>query len=175
VRKNEVDVYVMAFGGKGFTGMLKERMSVCSKLWNAGIKAEFLYKVKPKLPNQFKAAEAGGVPFAVIFGEDEWNNGKVKVKELGLKDGHPEKEGVEVTLDALVADVKAKLNRRAALEDITRQAQGLKVVDGIKGEQVVAPPFEVPAEAPAEVPAAANPEAAPADAPIADTPSVENK
>ncbi|KEZ44592.1 putative histidyl-trna synthetase protein [Scedosporium apiospermum] len=175
VRKNEVDVYVMAFGGKGFTGMLKERMSVCSKLWNAGIKAEFLYKVKPKLPNQFKAAEAGGVPFAVIFGEDEWNNGKVKVKELGLKDGHPEKEGVEVTLDALVADVKAKLNRRAALEDITRQAQGLKVVDGIKGEQVVAPPVEVPAEAPAEVPAAANPEAAPADAPIADTPSVENK
>jgi len=32
-------------------------------------KAEFLYKVKPKLPNQFKAAEQNGVPFALILGE----------------------------------------------------------------------------------------------------------
>lgn len=34
VRNNEVDVYVMAFG-KGF---LNERLSVCAKLWEAGIK-----------------------------------------------------------------------------------------------------------------------------------------
>lgn len=38
LRSSDVDVYVMAFGGKGFTGMLKERMDVCQKLWNAGIK-----------------------------------------------------------------------------------------------------------------------------------------
>lgn len=38
LRSSEVDVYVMAFGGKGFTGMLKERMDVCKTLWNAGIK-----------------------------------------------------------------------------------------------------------------------------------------
>jgi histidyl-tRNA synthetase len=38
VRNNEVDVYVMAFGGKGFTGLLKERMAVCTQLWDAGIK-----------------------------------------------------------------------------------------------------------------------------------------
>lgn len=38
LRASEVDVYVMAFGGKGFTGMLKERMEVCNKLWAAGIK-----------------------------------------------------------------------------------------------------------------------------------------
>jgi histidyl-tRNA synthetase len=31
--------------------------------------AEFLYKVKPKLQNQFKAAETNGVPFALILGE----------------------------------------------------------------------------------------------------------
>jgi histidyl-tRNA synthetase len=35
VRNNEVDVYVMAFGGKGF---VKERMQICAKLWEAGIK-----------------------------------------------------------------------------------------------------------------------------------------
>jgi histidyl-tRNA synthetase len=38
VRGNEVDVYVMAFGGKGFTGLVKERMNVCKTLWDAGIK-----------------------------------------------------------------------------------------------------------------------------------------
>lgn len=38
VRNNEVDIYVMAFGGKGFTGLLKERMAVCTQLWEAGIK-----------------------------------------------------------------------------------------------------------------------------------------
>lgn len=38
VRNNEVDVYVMAFGGKGFTGLLKERMAVCTQLWDAGVK-----------------------------------------------------------------------------------------------------------------------------------------
>lgn len=38
VRNNEVDVYVMAFGGKGFTGLVKERISICATLWEAGIK-----------------------------------------------------------------------------------------------------------------------------------------
>jgi histidyl-tRNA synthetase len=38
MRSSEVDVFVMAFGGKGFTGMLKERMDICKTLWEAGIK-----------------------------------------------------------------------------------------------------------------------------------------
>jgi len=40
VRNNETEVFVMAFGGKGFTGLLKERLSICSKLWEAGIKVK---------------------------------------------------------------------------------------------------------------------------------------
>jgi Histidyl-tRNA synthetase len=38
LRSSEVDAYVMAFGGKGFGGMLKERMEICQKLWSAGLK-----------------------------------------------------------------------------------------------------------------------------------------
>lgn len=38
LRSSEVDVFVMAFGGKGFTGMLKERMAICQQLWSADIK-----------------------------------------------------------------------------------------------------------------------------------------
>lgn len=40
-RGSEVDVFVMAFGGKGFTGLLKERMDVCQALWDADIKVSF--------------------------------------------------------------------------------------------------------------------------------------
>ncbi|KAJ1327623.1 histidyl-tRNA synthetase [Microdochium nivale] len=151
VRNNEVDVYVMAFGGKGFTGLLKERMSVCATLWEAGIKAEFLYKVKPKLPNQFKAAEINGVPFAIVLGEDELAQGKVKIKEMGLKDGHPEKEGVLVELADIAAEVRHRLQRKAALDRITQQAEGLKVVHGIRGEQVPAGETAAAVEQPAPV------------------------
>ncbi|KAH9994154.1 hypothetical protein F4779DRAFT_218767 [Xylariaceae sp. FL0662B] len=143
VRNNEVDVYVMAFGGKGFNGLLKERMSVCATLWEAGIKAEFNYKVKPRLPNQFKAAEVNGVPFAVVIGEDELAQGKVKIKELGLRDGHPEKEGVLVNLSDLVEEVNQRLLRKRELDDITQGAEGLKVVDGIRGNEI--PPAETAA------------------------------
>ncbi|KAI5867059.1 hypothetical protein GGS23DRAFT_553356 [Durotheca rogersii] len=138
VRNNEVDVYVMAFGGKGFNGLLKERMAVCGSLWGAGIKAEFNYKVKPRLPNQFKAAEVNGVPFAVILGDEELAQGKVKIKEMGLRDDHPEKEGVLVNLSDLVNEVKQRLQRKQELDEMTRRAEGLKVVHGIKGDGVAA-------------------------------------
>lgn len=41
IRGNEVDVFVMAFGGKGFTGLVKERMEVCRMLWDAGVTVSF--------------------------------------------------------------------------------------------------------------------------------------
>ncbi|KAF6230039.1 hypothetical protein HO133_004377 [Letharia lupina] len=113
VRSTEVDVFVMAFGGKGFTGLLKERMQVTKTLWDAGIKAEFAYKQKPKLPAQFKSAEQSSIPFAVILGEDEQAQGKVKIKEMGLPEGHPEKDGVMVDTKDLVQEVREKLRRKA--------------------------------------------------------------
>ncbi|KAK2626729.1 hypothetical protein QTJ16_003904 [Diplocarpon rosae] len=134
IRNNEVDVFVMAFGGKGFTGLVKERIDICTRLWEAGIKAEFLYKVKPKLPNQFKAAEVNGVPFTVVIGEDEVAQGKVKIKEMGLRDGHPEKEGVLVDLANIAVEVKQRLKRKSDLDQLVMEADGLKVVGGIKDE-----------------------------------------
>ncbi|KAL2830025.1 hypothetical protein BDW59DRAFT_170313 [Aspergillus cavernicola] len=110
VRSSEIDVFVMAFGGKGFNGLLVERMSVANQLWKAGIKAEFAPSVKPRLPQQFKLAEAGGIPLAVILGEDELAAGQVKLKELGLPEGHPEKDGFLVSKEDLVEEIKKKLN-----------------------------------------------------------------
>jgi histidyl-tRNA synthetase len=109
-RAKDVDAFVMAFGGKGFTGMLTERMQVAQELWAAGIKTEFSYKAKPKLPQQFKQAETAGVPLAVILGEDELKSGKVKIKVLGIKDeNNPEKDGVLVERSNMVEEIRKRL------------------------------------------------------------------
>ena len=125
VRSTEVDVFVMAFGGKGFTGLLKERMQVARTLWDAGIKAEFAYKQKPRLPAQFKSAEQSGIPFAVILGEDEQAQGKVKIKEMGLPEGHPEKDGVMVNSTDLVAEVRRRLRGSGGVDAVADGMDGL--------------------------------------------------
>ncbi|KKY36852.1 putative histidyl-trna synthetase [Diaporthe ampelina] len=164
-RNNETDVYVMAFGGKGFDGMVKDRMRICNQLWSAGVKAEFLYKKKPKLQNQFKAAENNGVPFAVILGEEELANGQVKLKQMGLDDGHPEKEGILVPIPNLVSEVRRRLEQLRKLEEMTVDASGLRVVDGIKGESVVTGDAD---------PAAANPDPSVAEPAAAVDPKPES-
>ncbi|KAI4911564.1 hypothetical protein J4E90_006380 [Alternaria incomplexa] len=109
-RAKDVDAFVAAFGGKGFTGLLTERMQVAQELWAAGIKAEFSYKLKPKLPQQFKQAEVAGVPLLVILGEDELKDGKVKIKVLGIKDDNdPEKDGVLVNRTDMIAEIRKRL------------------------------------------------------------------
>ncbi len=119
----------MAFGGKGFTGLLMERMQVAKTLWDAGIKAEFAYKQKPKLPAQFKSAEQNGIPFAVILGEDEQAQGKVKIKELGLPEGHPEKDGILVDFSDLVAEVRERLRKKVDGDQLVRGINGLTTLE----------------------------------------------
>ncbi|KAJ9625806.1 Cytoplasmic and mitochondrial histidine tRNA synthetase [Taxawa tesnikishii (nom. ined.)] len=113
VRLNDVDAYVMAFGGKGFEGLLEERMKVAQRLRQAGIKADYLMKKKPKLPAQFKAAETSGVPLRSFW---------VKIKEMGLEEGHPEKEGVQVELDNLVEEMRARIEKS--------KAKGVEALEG---------------------------------------------
>lgn len=127
VRLNEIDVFVMAFGGKGFTGLLPERMEVARTLWEAGIKAEFSWKVKPKLPQQFKQAETGGVPFAIILGEDELKDGKVKIKQMGLPEGHPEKDGVLIEKSNMVEEVKRRVAEFNATNEVAEKVGAVSI------------------------------------------------
>ncbi|RBQ99476.1 hypothetical protein FVER53590_25826 [Fusarium verticillioides] len=83
--KSEAVVYVMAAGGKGFDGLLSERMEVARQLWDAGIRADFAAKVKPKMLQQFNAAKE--VPVAVILGQEEIEGGQVRVKDARAGDG----------------------------------------------------------------------------------------
>lgn len=143
IRPTEVDVYVMAFGGGGFTGLLNERMQVSKQLWESGIKTEFSLRVKPKLPVQFKAAETAGIPFGVILGEDELIAGKIKIKEMGLPEGHPEKEGVLVNKDDLVPEIKKRLAEfySRSVAEVTEKMEDAKVQDrdDVPGEPPVIP------------------------------------
>ncbi|KAG7288119.1 hypothetical protein NEMBOFW57_007642 [Staphylotrichum longicolle] len=108
-------VYIMAFGGKEFDGLLLERMRVARQLWNAGIRAEFAAKVKPKSLQQFDAAE--GVPVAVMLGQDELEAGQVLVKRLhvGDKNATTKDKGQLVSREDLVKEVR-KLLESATLE-----------------------------------------------------------
>ncbi|KAF2274965.1 histidyl-tRNA synthetase [Westerdykella ornata] len=109
-KAKDIDVFVMAMGGKGFDGMLIERMQIARQLWDAGIRTEYSYKVKPKFQAQFKAAEVANIPLAVILGEDELKDGKVKIKKLGVRDPKdPEKDGVLVPKEDLIPEVQKRL------------------------------------------------------------------
>ncbi|KAI3403573.2 HTS1 [Candida oxycetoniae] len=102
------DVYVMAFGGgEGWNGFLKERMQITNKLWKAGINAEYVYKAKANTRKQFDAAEKSGAKLAVILGKEEFPEGKIRIKLLGLGE---ENEGEVISVDDLIPSVKKELS-----------------------------------------------------------------
>ena len=45
----------------------------------------------------------------MILGDAELENGQVKLKQLGLAEGHPEKEGVLVSVNNLAEEVKKRI------------------------------------------------------------------
>ncbi|KAF9554776.1 histidyl-tRNA synthetase [Agrocybe pediades] len=90
-RTKETMAFVMSSGD----GLLKERIELVTELRNAGIKADFLAKNKPKLDPQFSAGEKDEVPFALIIGPDEVQNGIVRVKEQRWHFVHGKKTKIE--------------------------------------------------------------------------------
>ncbi|AOW05352.1 hypothetical protein B0I72DRAFT_132386 [Yarrowia lipolytica] len=120
VRPAATQVYVMSMGGgPEYTGFLAERMAVTHKLWEAGIEAEYMYKTKPKYPQQFTAAEKAGCPFAVILGQDEYPQGLVKIKELGL--GEESDRGTDVKIEDLAQILKEKIaNKTSSVGEVQK-------------------------------------------------------
>ena len=56
--------------------------------------------------------------------------GKAKIKEMGLKDNHPEKEGVEVELVSLVPELQARINKKQtdnAVSELSEKVQAAQV------------------------------------------------
>lgn len=78
VRTNETEVYVAS----PQKNMLSERMKIITELWNAGIKSEMSYKRNPKLLNQLQYCEENGIPFVVMIGSGELEQGTVKIRNV---------------------------------------------------------------------------------------------
>lgn len=104
-RGKETQVYVVAVGGDG---LLKERMALVKQLWDAGIKAEFTYKAKPKLQAQFDTCDRDQTPLTVIIGPKELERGEVRVRrQVGKEAGAG--EGELVQRDGLVEYLKKEM------------------------------------------------------------------
>ncbi|KAG8842803.1 Cytoplasmic and mitochondrial histidine tRNA synthetase [Tulasnella sp. 330] len=106
LRGKETQVYVMSVGD----GLLVERMGIVKRLWDAGIKTEFMYKAKPKLRAQFEYCDKELIPFAVILGPDELREGFVRVKEQRGKDADSSAgDGEKVKIEELAGWLRERL------------------------------------------------------------------
>jgi len=108
-RAKDTMVFVISAGD----GLLLERVELVKELREAGVKADFVAKTKPKLHTQFAAGERDEIPFAIILGAEELKAGLVTVKEQRweFKDGQKVKiasadKGVQIRRSELVEWLK---------------------------------------------------------------------
>lgn len=106
IRATETQVLVASIGN----GMQVRRMEVSSKLWAAGIKAEFGYKANPKMGDQLNHAFEQAIPFMVLFGDEELKEGVFKVKDIAQKTEEVVREG------DLVEVLRVKIAAAASLD-----------------------------------------------------------
>ncbi|KAG0044215.1 Cytoplasmic and mitochondrial histidine tRNA synthetase [Gryganskiella cystojenkinii] len=106
IKANEVEVYVVGLGGVS----VEERMKICTELWDAGIKAEFTYKLKPRTQNQWDACDKDLIPFAVIVGGEEIEKGVIKIKDMRTKD-ETQKGGIEYARADMVDELKKRIEQ----------------------------------------------------------------
>nr|XP_058917262.1 histidine--tRNA ligase, cytoplasmic isoform X3 [Kogia breviceps] len=98
VRTTETQVLVASAQKK----LLEERLKLISELWDAGIKAELLYKKNPKLLNQLQYCEEAGIPLVAIIGEQELKDGVIKLRSVASR------EEVDVRREDLVEEIKRR-------------------------------------------------------------------
>ncbi|NXX85836.1 SYHC protein, partial [Urocolius indicus] len=98
IRTTETQVLVASAQKK----LLEERLKLVSELWDAGIKAEVLYKKNPKLLSQLQYCEDTGIPLVAIVGEQELKDGVVKLRVVASR------EEVNVSRESLVEEIKRR-------------------------------------------------------------------
>ena len=103
-----VQVLVASIGDN----LLEARMKLCAELWKAGIPAEFLYKKKPKLLDQFEYCERNFIPLVVVIGQDELDANMAKLKSVADR----EDKGTLLPRSELVTKIKELLQFSPLLE-----------------------------------------------------------
>ncbi|KAM9377682.1 histidine--tRNA ligase isoform 2-T2 [Pholidichthys leucotaenia] len=98
VRTTEVQVMVAS----AQKNLLEEKLRLITELWNAGIKAEVMYKKNPKLLSQLQHCEESGIPLVAILGEQELKDGVVKLRVVATR------EEVDVPRADLVSEIRRR-------------------------------------------------------------------
>ncbi|XP_054942776.1 histidine--tRNA ligase, mitochondrial isoform X2 [Physeter macrocephalus] len=100
IRTTETQVFVAT----PQNNFLQERLKLIAELWDAGIKAELMYKNNPKLLTQLHYCENMGIPLVVIIGEQELKEGVIKLRSVASR------EEVAITRENLVAEIQKRLS-----------------------------------------------------------------
>uniref|UniRef100_A0AAQ5YJ60 histidine--tRNA ligase n=1 Tax=Amphiprion ocellaris TaxID=80972 RepID=A0AAQ5YJ60_AMPOC len=100
VRTTEVQVMVAS----AQKNLLEERLRLVTELWNAGIKAEVMYKKNPKLLSQLQHCEESGIPLVAILGEQELKDGVVKLRVVATRE----------EIDIARTDLTSEIRRRTS-------------------------------------------------------------
>mmetsp|Transcript_32295 Transcript_32295/g.69556 ORF Transcript_32295/g.69556 Transcript_32295/m.69556 type:complete len:940 (-) Transcript_32295:54-2873(-) len=95
MQATSMQVYIASIGA----GLMQERMKVARLLWGANISAEYPHQDNPKFKKQLDDTLERGIPFMVVFGQDELDKGVVKLKDMRL---HTEVEVPRGELAALL-------------------------------------------------------------------------
>ncbi|XP_037316801.2 histidine--tRNA ligase isoform X1 [Pungitius pungitius] len=101
VRTTEVQVMVAS----AQKNLLEDRLRLLTELWNAGIKAEVMYKKNPKLLSQLQHCEESGIPLVAILGEQELKDGVVKLRVVASR------EEVDVSRAALIDEIRRRTSQ----------------------------------------------------------------
>lgn len=105
--RRKPEVFIIAAPSKESDGLLFQRMSIARQLWDVGIQAEYSAKVKPSLQVQFKASK--DIPIAIIFGQEEWDAGQVRLKQVQGNEEEKDR-GQLVAIASVVDEVKRLMN-----------------------------------------------------------------
>ncbi|OXB60309.1 hypothetical protein ASZ78_007908 [Callipepla squamata] len=83
--------------------LISARLKLISELWDAGIKAEMMYRKDPKLLKQLQYCEDMGIPLVAIIGEQELRDGVVKLRDVATR------EEVDIPREELAAEIRRRL------------------------------------------------------------------
>ena len=106
IRENPCDVLIVSAGKK----LVDARMKVCGELWGAAIRCEMICKSNPKILTQFQYAEKNRIPWIVVIGQSELDDGIVKVRNTVSK------EETVVPRENMVPYIQSLLNPVLPLE-----------------------------------------------------------
>ena len=80
INKNNVQVYICSIGNN-----IMYVMKLASELWENNIKTEYSYKENTKFLNQIDYCEKNKIQYAIIIGEDEIKNNKIKLRNVSTR------------------------------------------------------------------------------------------